>query len=270
MGMQMTTTLALKQKLVLKGEMLRIFNKFLEMNNSELLSFLKDKSGKGKEGIYPMFSLEGLIAVKHKTDVVIKGGIFYETSNDFVKYASDNGGETKNPNGVCGSIVWMLKKREEFIKTASDFVLRYHHDFFWKNGKLRPISMQGAADYINQHLADFGLTRSICYSFFTRVTVNKSIQVEEKEYQLRFFFTAEKHRAELTSEWLTKIVSANTVNGKCILSDSKLADKFLENFGFSLATRTINKFRRQLGLASSRGYVKTDKFQNFSVGVFNS
>lgn len=262
MRMQMTTTLVLRQKMTLKttlgGELLRTFNKILEMNNPELLVYLKENSGTGKEGKFPMFSLKSLIAIKHKTDVVIKGGIFYETSNDFVKYASDNGGETKNPNGVCGSIAWMLKKREEFIKTASDFVLRYNHGFFWKNEKLRPISMQDAVDYINQHLTDFGLTRPICYSFFTRATVNKSIQVEEKEYALRFFFTRKKHRAELTSEWLTKIVSANTVNGKCILSDSKLADKFLENFGFSLATRTINKFRRQLGIASSRGHERKE------------
>ena len=245
MGMGMTNTLVLTQKMVLKGELLRTFNKFLEMNNSELLCFLKEKSGKGRDGIFPMFSLGGL-GIKHKTDVVIKNGIFYETSNDFVKYASDKGGETKNPNGICGSIAWMLKKREEFIKTASDFVLHYHHDFFWKNGKLRPISMQGAVDYINQRLENFRLTRPICYSFFTRVTVNKSIEVEGKEYQLRFFFTPEKHRAEITNEWLAQ----NAVNGK---TDTQLAKEFAENFGFSLARRTINKLRRSLGIASSRG-----------------
>lgn len=256
--MEMTMAPALRQDLklnqILTGGQMQTFCNILEMTNSELLSYLKDGEGKGKEGKYPMFSLEKVMAMEHKTDVFVKEGIIYETSNDFIKYSSNNGGQTKNPNGTYGSLAWMLKKREEIIRVASAFVLHFHHGFFWRGESLRPISMMGAVEYINDHKETFSVGWNVDYSLFTRTTKNKTIQVEEKEYQLRFFFTAEKHRVELTKDWLVKIISSNTVNGKSILTDIGLADKFLESFGFSLARRTINKFRRELGLANSRGH----------------
>lgn len=88
--------------------------------------------------------------------------------------------------------------------------------------------MMGAVGYINDHKETFAISFNVDYSLFTRATRNKSIQVEEKEYQLRFFFTAEKHRTELTKNWLTRIISDNTINGKCVLTDNELADEFLK------------------------------------------
>ena len=257
MEMSMVTALTIRQNLklnqILSGGKLQTFCNILEMTNFELLVYLKESEGKGKEGKYPMFSLDSLMSIQHKTDVVVKEGIIYETSNDFIKYSSDNGGQTKNPCGAYGSIAWMLKKREEIIRVASAFVLHYHHGFFWREESLRPIAMVGAVEYINQRMELFSLERPACYSLFTRATKNKTIQVEGKEYKLRFFFTRKKHNTELAKEWLTKTVSTHIVNGKCALTDENLTDKFLENFGFSLARRTISKMRKQLGMVSSRG-----------------
>ena len=257
MNMGMFPVLTLKQDLklnqILSGGQLRIFCNILEMTNSELLVYLKDGEGKGQEGKYPMFSLDKFMSIQHKTDVVVKGGIIYETSNDFIRYSSDGGGQTKNPCGTYGSLAWMLKKRGEIIRVASAFFLHYHHGFFWKKEPLRPVSMMGAVEYINQRMELFSLERPACYSLFTRAAKNKAVQVEGKEYQLRSFFTRKKHNAELTKEWLTKVVSSHIVNGKGILTDENLTDKFLENFGFSLARRTISKMRKQLGLVSSYG-----------------
>ena len=256
MEMRMTTTLShsLKLNQILRGEKMRTFCDLLEMTNSELLAYLKDGEGKGKEGKYPMFYLDELMSIQHKTDVLVNGGIIYETSNDFIKYSSDNGGQTKNPYGTYGSLAWMLKKREEIIRVASAFVLHYHLGFFWREELLRPVSMAESVNYINDHKDTFSVSRNVDYSLFTRATRNKSLQVGEKEYKMRFFFTSEKHRVELTRDWLVKTIYDNTVNGKSTLTDGRLADKFLESFGFSLARRTITKFRRELGLVNSYGH----------------
>ena len=75
---------------------------------------------------------------------------------------------------------------------------------------------------------------------------NKTISVEGKEYQMCFFFTAKKLHIEDAGRLMREALEE--VPG---LSDQELSEVFAKKYGHCLARRTVNKYRRKLGILPS-------------------
>lgn len=204
----LTMKLKLEQRCISRAT-LALLSRILEMTDSELLEFLEN---------------------------------YEKTKND------SGGKETGNGKKFVGSIAWMLEVRKEILKVATDFILRYHHDFFQGDRKHPlPISIKGAVDYINDHSADFSLECDMGYTMFLRAIKNKNISVENKEYPMKFFFSVTKIRQDEIGHLLQKVLENDPT-----LSDSALSQKIYDETSLSLARRTITKYRGKLKIPCSR------------------
>ena len=234
--------IGLKQHLSL--QQLRTFTNLLEMTNGELFDFLKEHEGKGETGIYPMFSIEKVMTIPRHLDVWVRGGVIREASSNYICYSISVGG--RKSNRALSSLAWMLKSRERMLEVATSFILRYHHEFFWGSRKhINPISIQEAVNYINGHSEIFFLDNCIEYTMFSRVLKNKVISVGNREYPMRFFFTRKKVHLHEVKKLIEEALEDNQK-----LSDSALVNRFHDKFGYSLARRTVNKYRRELKIPS--------------------
>lgn len=237
-----------RQELSMKPELaqrmgqykLIMLSEMLEMTNEQLYTVLKNKEGKGESGKYPMFSLKKIVSAPRHIDVRVKDSIIYESSTDYIEYTNGGNG-TKN---TFGFLSWALKMREKLLSVAANFILQYHHDFFWGTTPLRPVTIKEAVKYINSNLEKFSLERSVDYSMFYRVLKNKTIQVEGKTYLMKFFFTMRIAHPEIVGKWLHKITEKE-------YTDYELVEKFYEDFGIRMARRTMAKYRGELGILPS-------------------
>ncbi len=244
--MRTTQRLELRQELSL--HQLCLLNKLLEMTNAQLFDHLKAFEGNGETGAYPMFSLEKVMTVPRNLDVWVHAGIIREASANYINYAVVNGkGDGKKGKRLFSLLAWMLQVREKMLKVATSFILRYQHDYFWgRQKRLIPISIQGAVNYINDHLEDFFQDNPINYTIFFRVLKNKTISVEGKEYPMRFFFTARKIHIEDAGRMIRAVLEEDPK-----LSDAKLSEILATKYGHFLARRTVTKYRRGLGISPS-------------------
>jgi DNA-directed RNA polymerase specialized sigma54-like protein len=245
--MALELKLAPRQELkqVLALHQIIVFSNLLEMNNAQLFEFLKNKEGTGQTDSYPMFSLEKFMAVPRHLDVWVYGGMIREASHNYINYAT-SGETSRKSNRAFGSIAWMLKAREKMLELATAFILRYHHEFFWGGKRLNPINIQEAVHYINGLSEEFFLDNPVEYSIFYRVIKNKTISVEGKEYPMKFFFSRNKVHLHEFKKFVVKEIENNPK-----ISDGMIAEEFYNKFGYPLARRTVQKYRKMLKISSS-------------------
>ena len=144
---------------------------------------------------------------------------------------------------------WLIKaldqRQKTILKVASEIVR--HQEGFLRNGvsHLKPLTLRAVAEAIDMH-----------ESTVSRVTSNKYLQCERGLFELKYFFTSGiaatdgegSASAEAVKAAIRQLIDAETP--KAILSDDTLVDLLRER-GFSLARRTVAKYREAIGLGSS-------------------
>ncbi len=144
---------------------------------------------------------------------------------------------------------WLIKaldqRQKTILKVASEIVK--HQDLFFRHGvsQLRPLTLRTVAEAIELH-----------ESTVSRVTSNKYLQCARGTFELKYFFTSGVSSADGETSASAEAVKAairqliDAEDAKAILSDDTLVE-LLHQKGFSLARRTVAKYREAIGLGSS-------------------
>jgi RNA polymerase sigma-54 factor len=144
---------------------------------------------------------------------------------------------------------WLIKaldqRQKTILKVASEIVRQ--QDGFFRHGvsHLKPLTLKTVAEAIDMH-----------ESTVSRVTSNKYLQCSRGTFELRYFFTSGVSSADGEGAASAEAVKAairqliDAEDPKAILSDDTLVELLRER-GFSLARRTVAKYREAIGLGSS-------------------
>ncbi len=144
---------------------------------------------------------------------------------------------------------WLIKaldqRQKTILKVASEIVK--HQDGFFRHGvsQLKPLTLKTVAEAIGMH-----------ESTVSRVTSNKYLQCARGTFELKYFFTSGVSSADGEGAASAEAVKAairqliEAEDAKSILSDDTLVE-LLHEKGFSLARRTVAKYREAIGLGSS-------------------
>ena len=154
------------------------------------------------------------------------------------------------------SAAWLVRsieqRRTTMLKVMSAIVER-QMDFFEKGPpNLNPLKLQDIATMVGMHI-----------STVSRVTSNKYVQTPHGIFELKYFFTESMGQdlegGDVSAEKIRNRIREliETENTKKPLSDQKLSD-ILSREGFTVARRTVAKYREQQKLLPARMRQKYD------------
>ncbi len=144
---------------------------------------------------------------------------------------------------------WLIRALDQrartIVKVATELVKQQEAFFTGGVEHLKPLTLRVIADAIEMH-----------ESTVSRVTSNKYLQCERGLFELKYFFTSgiasndggEAASALVVKDRIARLIAAEPA--AVPLSDDKLVD-LLQAEGFSIARRTVAKYREALGLGSS-------------------
>ena len=152
-------------------------------------------------------------------------------------------------NECLADASWLVKaldqRQRTIVKVAAEIVKQ--QEAFFRHGvtSLRPLTLRAVAEAIEMH-----------ESTVSRVTSNKYLSCARGTFELKYFFTSgiasstggEAASAEAVKSHIARLIADEDAGG--ILSDDKLV-KLLKDAGFTIARRTVAKYREALGLGSS-------------------
>ncbi|MEY2704270.1 MAG: hypothetical protein RL407_332, partial [Bacteroidota bacterium] len=140
-----------------------------------------------------------------------------------------------------------IKQRQNTLLKTMEAILEYQHPFFIDGDEaaLRPMILKDIAEKIDMDI-----------STVSRVANSKSIQTEFGVFPLKYFFSEgiATESGEDVSNREVKSVLQGMVDGedkKRPLSDDKLV-KMLNKKGYTIARRTVAKYREQLQIPVAR------------------
>ena len=128
------------------------------------------------------------------------------------------------------------------IKKIIKAIIKKQNDFLKKGFKfLYTMSMEEVAEMIDMHV-----------STVSRATTEKYLQTPYGLFSLKFFFNSGIDKFSSVS--IKAIISEEIAseNKDSPLSDTKLADILLEKYDLKISRRTIAKYRKSIGISSSR------------------
>ena len=139
-----------------------------------------------------------------------------------------------------------IHQRRQTMLKVMDALVSLQADFFRKGpGHLRPMILKDIAEIIGMDI-----------STVSRVVNGKYVQTEWGVYELKHFFSeglttdsGEEVSNKKVKALLEKIIGAE--NKRKPLSDQKLANRLAEE-GYSIARRTVTKYREQLNIPVAR------------------
>ncbi|MFP4381044.1 MAG: RNA polymerase factor sigma-54 [Candidatus Sumerlaeia bacterium] len=133
-----------------------------------------------------------------------------------------------------------VEKRRNTVLRVTEAIMDYQHEFLEKGVEaLRPLALSEIAERVGMH-----------ESTISRVTSNKYVDTPQGLFELKFFFSSaiESDRGEAASSRSIKQKIRELIdneNPKKPLSDEKIS-KQLQEEGFSIARRTVAKYREQM------------------------
>jgi len=140
-----------------------------------------------------------------------------------------------------------IAQRQDTLRRITEALVKVQRDYI-ENGiqHLEPLKMQEIADTVGIHVATV-----------SRAISGKYIQTPRGVTKLREFFTGgtvneagELKSTRSVKERIKELVGEE--NKKKPLSDEGIMKQLVENFGLKIARRTVTKYRKALGIASSR------------------
>ncbi len=140
-----------------------------------------------------------------------------------------------------------IKQRQQTLLNTMQAIINFQYDYFLEGdeSKLRPMILKDISDRINMDI-----------STVSRVANSKAIQTEFGIYPLKYFFS--EGIATESGEDVSSREVKNKLKGlidqedkRKPLSDDKL-EKLLKAEGYSIARRTVAKYREQLNIPVAR------------------
>ncbi len=155
-------------------------------------------------------------------------------------------------NGASWLVRSIEQRRTTMLKVMYAIIDR-QKDFFEKGPpNLNPLKLQDIATMVSMHI-----------STVSRVTSNKYVQTPHGIYELKYFFTEsmgqDNDGGDVSAEKIRNRIGEliENENPKKPLSDQKLSD-ILSREGFTVARRTVAKYREQQRLLPARMRQKYD------------
>jgi RNA polymerase sigma-54 factor len=146
----------------------------------------------------------------------------------------------KYQSAIC--LIKSIEQRKNTIRKIAKAILKKQIDFF-ENGlkDLKILTMEEVAEEIEMH-----------ESTVSRATTAKYIQTPHGVFSLKFFFNSGINGVSSVSikAMLSEEIEAEDKSHP--LSDSKLAKLFVDKYGLDISRRTVAKYRKSLGIKSSR------------------
>lgn len=141
--------------------------------------------------------------------------------------------------------IWLIKsieQRKNTIKKITKAILKKQIDFF-ENGlkNLKVLTMEEVAEEIEMH-----------ESTVSRATTAKYLQTPHGVFSLKFFFNSGIDGVSSVSIKAMLSEEIKSEDKSYPLSDSKLAKIFLKKYNLDISRRTVAKYRKSLGIESSR------------------
>ncbi|MDF9795674.1 RNA polymerase sigma-54 factor [Catalinimonas alkaloidigena] len=140
-----------------------------------------------------------------------------------------------------------IRQRQQTLLTTMETIIKYQYDFFLTGdeSKLRPMILKDIANEIGMDI-----------STVSRVANSKSVQTEFGVYPLKYFFSegiATESGEDVSSREVKNYLKGLVDNEdkRKPLSDDKL-EKLLKDKGYSIARRTVAKYREQLQIPVAR------------------
>lgn len=143
------------------------------------------------------------------------------------------------------SALWLIKsieQRKETIKKIVKAIIKKQRDFFDRGLKyLYVMTMEELAEEIEMH-----------ESTVSRATTGKYVQTPHGVFSLKFFFNSGIDN--ISSVSIKAMISEEIAeeDKSSTLSDSRLADILALEHGLDISRRTVAKYRKSLGIPSSR------------------
>jgi RNA polymerase sigma-54 factor len=172
--------------------------------------------------------------------------------DDYVKLANDKGQPTpvrEDARRRVDGARWLIEaiqQRQATLTRVAQRIFAHQRDFL-VHGKtaLRPLKMQTVADELGSHV-----------STVSRAIADKWVQTPQGIHTLKSFFvggtemaSGEVESRDNVKERVKEIIDKE--DSASPLSDDDVADR-LKQQGLDVARRTVTKYRKQLGIASSR------------------
>lgn len=141
--------------------------------------------------------------------------------------------------------IWLIKsieQRKNTIRKITKAILKKQIDFF-ENGlkNLKVLTMEEVAEEIEMH-----------ESTVSRATTAKYLQTPHGVFSLKFFFNSGINGVSSVSIKARLSEEIKAEDSSNPLSDSKLAEIFFEKYDLDISRRTIAKYRKSIGIKSSR------------------
>ena len=140
-----------------------------------------------------------------------------------------------------------IRQRQMTLLNTMSAIVDYQYDFFLtgEESRLKPMILKDIAHKINMDI-----------STVSRVANSKSIQTEFGIYPLKFFFSegiATESGEDVSSREVKQTLREyiDKEDKKKPLSDDKL-EKLLKMKGYTIARRTVAKYREQLNIPVAR------------------
>lgn len=139
-----------------------------------------------------------------------------------------------------------LEQRKSTVLRIAILIVSEQYEFFRKGEEsLRPLTMRQAADKLGIH-----------ETTVSRAVANKYMKTPRGLFEFRFFFstgfrseTGEEASSKAVKEMISALIAEEDPEKP--LSDEKLS-KLLKEKGFTVARRTVMKYREAMGIASSQ------------------
>ncbi len=148
------------------------------------------------------------------------------------------------------SAKWLIEaiaqRKSTLDRVAREIVARQRDYLDFGVSHLRPLKMQEVADALGIHV-----------STVSRAISDKYAQTPQGIVPLKFFFTGgtESEDGGVESRQSVKERVRTIIEGEdksSPMSDDEVADRLNKGFGLSIARRTVTKYRKALGIPSSR------------------
>lgn len=148
--------------------------------------------------------------------------------------------------GQAKRVIQAVEQRHKTLLACAECILEQQADFFQHNGHLKPLILSDVAKQVGIHT-----------STVSRAINGKYLQCERGTYPLSHFFS---NRLSVSGEGETSSDAAKAHLKELIeqedkrkpLSDQKLCEHMVAQ-GFTLARRTVAKYRDELGIPGASG-----------------
>lgn len=135
------------------------------------------------------------------------------------------------------NLIKCIETRKKFLEKVFMFIIEYQKDFIQKKGPLKPLSEK----YLSEKF-------SCSFSLISRAVSDKYVSSGTGIFPVKSLFSYSKDK--MSQAFIIDQIEDIIKNTDISISDRKIAEKLKER-GISIATRTVNKYRKKRKILNS-------------------